>query len=472
MTRTRFLPHLIVLAIIGIIAAWLNEVDQLHPFSVALKGLSQDDLNETGDSAKSPLNGADAIDDNDPKAIFINTTNIIAWLPLQPDEAIEASIQEQITLNESISTFHPLSNCSATCQVKIVGSNDKFWTLYTYDCRGVQKTIGGDEFYVTYHDQTPIRHGSLPYATAAAIILDQHDGSYRLFFVSTPLKPPPDTPTPNREIRVQFPYTCGIGSIPVPLKEPWQGSGFFKGSHAAIIDQVPPIRPFQPPVTSIDLSQYERIVSFGDSLMRDMVRHMQDHTPNAPPNYPYYKPNTKWYYKPEVSTSIQNLPILIGKLTEWHDQDLSTNLKTALILGSAAWDLSDEQPDEHQGRSFDNHVSACRSIIAHVRTRYPSVTILWKLPTALHVHLAQAPWCLRMIQCRNRYKYLSHSRMEHLRRIQLELMRELSIQVMDVYETYWLSADQHWDGDGVHYNTNMSQFVLDFFYKNNATETQ
>jgi hypothetical protein len=164
MTRNSFF-RLVLMALIAMcgIAAWFGQVRPLQPFSIALKEKTQNDLYVGVNSATNQLQDSGVNGD----------LKVIAWVPQQHDETIESFIRHQIILNSSISTFHPLSNCRATCQVKIVANNHhknvannlQFWTLYTYDCRGMPKTIGGDEFYLSFHERT----GN---ATAAAIILD------------------------------------------------------------------------------------------------------------------------------------------------------------------------------------------------------------------------------------------------------------------------------------------------------------
>jgi hypothetical protein len=278
--------------------------------------------------------------------------------------------------------------------------------MYTYDYSGVRKTIGGDEFYLSFHERTVN-------ATAAAITLDQEDGSYRLDFVSTPLRPEPGSPTADLELHVHFSYTCVIASIPSPQKDPWNGAGTSLGKFIIALDKPPPIRAFQPPVTSIDLSQYETVISFGDSLMHDLVKFdmvMFDYPLPFPPES-FFKPNLKYHDNPNSPLSLQTLPYLIGKLTEWHSKDLSTNRSTALLLGSAAWDVVEWRRGEYQDRPFDNHIQACRLLIEHVRANYPTVTIFWKLPSPVHVHLAIAPWCIRKVECRRMFRYWGQARM-------------------------------------------------------------
>jgi hypothetical protein len=436
MTTTSFLP-VVLLAFIALIgtAAWFGELTQLQSVSVVEKEIVSVTIQSKNITT-------------DEKG---NETNIIAWFPQQPDETIEAFIQYQIVMDSSISTFHPLSNCSATCQVKVVATNEQFWTLYTYDCRGDRKTIGGDEFYVTYHDGTQ-------YATAAAIIRDNHDGSYVLSFVTPPL-PPSGSPSAGRELHVYFWYTCGIGFMPEPLKDPWHGAGTSLGTYIVDINNPPPIRAFQQPVTTIDLLQYESIISFGDSLMQNLV--MAFHPPDA-----FYKPNLKFIENPRRPMSVSTLPYLLDKLTEWHGKDLAaTNVSTALLLGSSAWDVVAWHRGDEQGRLFDNHIQACRLLIEHVRANYPTVSIFWKLPSPVHVHKAISPHCLRMVDCRAQFKYWGQARFERLRTIQIKLMNELGVEMMDVFEAYWLSVDYHLLHDGLHYRPELNQHVFNWFYK-------
>jgi hypothetical protein len=41
--------------------------------------------------------------------------------------------------------------------------------------------------------------------------------------------------------------------------------------------------------------------------------------------------------------------------------------------------------------SHADHGQAIRQFINHVRTTYPNVTLVWKSPTALHIHLRVLP---------------------------------------------------------------------------------
>jgi hypothetical protein len=81
--------------------------------------------------------------------------------------------------------YDPLANCSVTTKVRII-QKSPHWILQSIDDNGNDKTVGGDEFYVTYADNNPPRKGE---HSAAALIKDLEDGSYELDFVKTPMAP-------------------------------------------------------------------------------------------------------------------------------------------------------------------------------------------------------------------------------------------------------------------------------------------
>lgn len=81
--------------------------------------------------------------------------------------------------------------------------------MHSVDSQGRNKTIGGDEYYVTYKDQNVVVNAS----TLVALVNDQQDGSYILDFVTTPLNPVPSNLTGRGMLAVYFQYSCGIGAI-------------------------------------------------------------------------------------------------------------------------------------------------------------------------------------------------------------------------------------------------------------------
>jgi len=83
-------------------------------------------------------------------------------IPNQVDESIKAYLRRQINTTSS-SAIDPLKECSPTSQVRLYtrtssrtghGVRNKEWTIQTIDADGNTKAIGGDEFYITYVDDS------------------------------------------------------------------------------------------------------------------------------------------------------------------------------------------------------------------------------------------------------------------------------------------------------------------------------
>ena len=92
---------------------------------------------------------------------------------------------------------HPLEKCNATAQIElVVGKSGKLWKVYALDSSGMRKTVGGDEFYIYYFDQSvykasmQLRKDALD-PTAVAYIKNHHNGTYSLECV----RPPTDSKT-------------------------------------------------------------------------------------------------------------------------------------------------------------------------------------------------------------------------------------------------------------------------------------
>ena len=151
----------------------------------------------------------------------------------------------------------------------------------------------------------------------------------------------------------------------------------------------------------------------------------------------------------------------------------------ALLLGSAIWDVlasPQEQRPVHrhlhqnsssdQGTSmFQDHLNACHYFITTIQKEYPNLKILWKSPTAMHIHVVdpenpvnhatksgssnEKPTTVSLLQ---RVRYMSSSRMYHLYQLQRNLMQELDVPFLDIYEATYLSASWTLSGDGRHYS--------------------
>jgi hypothetical protein len=162
----------------------------------------------------------------------------------------------------------------------------------------------------------------------------------------------------------------------------------------------------------------------------------------------------------------------LEQLDSIYDADLSrayssnfsfSSSTTALLLGSAAWDLL--QPSNINGTHWGDedwvdHSNAIRIVIEHVRINYPMVNVYWKSPAALHVHRVDR----NNAAATNRARYMAASRSRRLYEVQKQLLQSLGVPFLDVYEAFYLSGDWCFDEDGRHYAVWLNYVVLGWFY--------
>ena len=130
----------------------------------------------------------------------------------------------------------------------------------------------------------------------------------------------------------------------------------------------------------------------------------------------------------------------------------------ALLLGSGVWDLLDMNEEEQP--TFDDHLKALRQFMVVMKS-LTSAKLYWKSTTAVHVH--------RVLGARiERVKYCSSSRAKMLHDAQMELMKELDVPVLDMYNFTYEAADQtitkNPNGDARHYNGIFNERMMDYFY--------
>jgi hypothetical protein len=376
-------------------------------------------------------------------------------LPNSTDATAENRVLGQLVNVTTLGENNPLRNCSITSQIRILRQNTQ-WLLQSIDSQGKDKSVGGDEYYVSYSDNVEYNSKSTePHATAVAFITDSQDGTYLLDFVTTPMNPNPGNLTGSGILTVYFQYSCGIGRMYQPLKDSWNGGGSSMTSLSTETIE-PPFRMFQPPLNhGIDLSVFNLTISFGDSLMGALVGRQS------------YRPNVLYHFNVARQLSTRMLPVFLRKLKNWHKYQLrDTNRSVALILGSSMWDIL--VPDNIQGPYFTDHLNATRQLVETVRQLYPTVTLFWKSPSAAHPHRVSLEECYRQTikpDCLSRVRYMSNSRIDYLYHQQIRLMRdELRVPVLDVYEASYLSADRSMHGDGRHYDLPYNLMVLSWFY--------
>lgn len=413
---------------------------------------------------------------------------------------------------------------------------DESWILTSLDSQGNAKTTGGDEFYITYstdintvsEDESTGSNSDKkekqPYS-AVALIEDRQDGTYRLDFCATPTSPECPQATERNEtggaetiddtktagvngnkngrggtLTVFFQYSCGIGRMPSPTKQFWTNGGYTHRRHDVHLSKGPPIRPFVRPNSgicqsynnnnnrTIDLNDFDLIVAFGDSTMEQLVRQR----PNKKGKY-YFQSNICFGTKVTFglnTSSVSQFMKLLEQGNGKHLRTLEDNttgpaavanekclLRRAVMVGSGLWDILDSK-DAVQGATnpdYEDHRRACRDYIRRLRRDYPDVYLLWKSPTAVHIHVVNLE---RLVVSKmgeaalfgiERLRYMSASRSKRVYEIQKQVVFEEQqsddrLFFLDLYEASYLSADWLFPSDGRHYRPDLNRYMLQWFY--------
>jgi len=139
-----------------------------------------------------------------------------------------------MNLGENSSSESPLQNCPVTTNVQIImlhhdlDQGEEKWILQALTKNEEKKSIGGNEFYVTYTDDNAVFANSTARGesgkdekeldpTAVAIITDLQDGTYALRFKTTPMNQHPTNLSGTGTLNIYLQYTCGICQCQVNL---------------------------------------------------------------------------------------------------------------------------------------------------------------------------------------------------------------------------------------------------------------
>jgi hypothetical protein len=397
-------------------------------------------------------------------------------IPKEPFLRAQTMVEESIgpsILNDE--TLNPLRNCSATTQYRLMISSSptvpwKLQALYGPD--GHEKTYGGDEMYVqwqAHRDKNSTDADNLDLDMGIALVTDGHDGTYTLDFVTPPLvqddrgATKPDTAVNVGILTIYYDYTCGIGSLLAPQKERYARAGEVHTSWNHSDIPRPSIRSFDVPNIdrAMDLSRYDKVYGFGDSLMMQFVRRYKANV--------YWHPNLLWVANVNQALSDANeTQSMLAKLREYHGAHLQDaavmaadrNHSVAVIVGSSVWDVMGAKVRP----GLQAHLDACRSFVTQAQIEFPHVDFYWKSPSAIFLHrrrplieLGTGNW-LRIA------KYTSGSVPRMLHVAQKELMREMNIPYLDLFEAYHLSAPWSLEGDCRHYNDRISKLLLSYYW--------
>ena len=436
------------------------------------------------------------------------------------EQDLKVLLHQTTNFNNRTDSIHSLATCNPTVGFQLLLSSPSdaaaaaaartsefsTWSLQSLDDSGVVKQVGGDELYVTLY---PLNdsiisdpHGDPKAPLAVAHVQDLQNGNYQLQFVVPPLisdstlaRPREHVIPPEQPMRLQviLQYTCGMGQMEPPTKQTWITGGHINAHFATstplttttstttitpIIQPIglsplslwPQLTIFHLPTYPQSLSnlkQFKHVLVFGDSLMGQLVGDTSHGYNNISS---YYQSNIRYgdnilqplnkYTRNQWLVDIRRY---FGSILR--HADVGT---VALLLGSSTWDLLDQSSTNHD---WYDHISTCRRLLQTIQQSYPNVTIVWRLPTAMHIHVI--PWMdgHRLDQTNqqrlNRIRYMSTSRTYKLYQAQRELLtqrRFQTIQIMDLYEASYLSA--HWTlpQDGRHFQPRWNQQVLSWFY--------
>jgi hypothetical protein len=389
---------------------------------------------------------------------FSDTTESVLQtfiVPEQADVGYTGPIR-RYKLNTTAGEVSPFHECPPTVQAQVIQRKSQ-WILQTIDEKGQNKTVGGDELYVTY---TEGASNSSSLASAIALVHDRKDGTYALDFSTTSMNPILSNLSETGTLVVNLQYTCGIGFMAQPSKNARKTGGACRVAWKKENVTQPPIREFIPP-TDIDFSPYDLVISFGDSLMEGMVR--------DPGQGEYFRKNTSYRANIWQFLSLATLDKVRLRLDQFHAKELNASTNVALILGSSVWDIL--EMENIQGPEFKDHLEACRQFLEGARQKYPHAKIFWKSPSALHIHRVSAS-CFTRKSCNNRLRYMSNSRALYLYDQQKKMVQEMGIPFVDLFEAYYLSADWTMWSDGRHYVGEFNRKVLDWCYSDSRDETR
>ena len=278
-------------------------------------------------------------------------------------------------------------------------------------------------------------------------------------------------------LTIHMEYTCGIGRIVRPTKDLWKTGGYLYQDFARLpfpnitTVQPPPMRQYTFPEESsyptIDLSQYDRILPFGDSVMEMFTGMREGRLEFFHPNIgkagggdhgPIFRPET-------IDNVMQQIDTKHGKQLR-SAIDTNKTEHTALLLGSAAWEIA-SNTGTLPGYHFEPYLQMYKHLVEKVRQRYPNMPIFWKSPQPTHLTIMNPDNCILNTKnkaCNDRIKYISNPTSYHLHREQKRLMTELDVPYLDIWEACYLSPHYHFGSDFQHYTEAMNMLLLDQFY--------
>ena len=526
-----------------------------------LKSIRGDNNDDNGSSG----GGISSNDDDD---VSKNYNNITCQIQIT-NECCDSSSSSTTTTNTDAGRYWVLQSFDVNGQPKRIGGDEYYITYEEIQTKTITTTKTGTKPSKTSDDEEKDGNCSTTTATtllsAVAYITDNENGTYKLDFCTTPMNPNIQTPKPlssgeevttskeddsettsssssttitkfERILTVYFEYSNFIGYMYPPSKNQWNDGGYTHTKYVmssrsddVLLQRPPNIRIFQPPrlhSSSLKLNNYDKVLVFGDSSYCQLTRQR----PNKKGKY-YFQPNIKFGEKIRIPLNTQTVSEFLVLLDEQHGNELQQNVvdvdadddkgkvdlsnnKIALILGSSLWDLLDSYDTIQSSTSnkYENHIQAMRTLLCEVHKLYPHVTLYWKLPTAIHIHVvdlqrliipptpvakptsktttatlttttttpSQSPTLFGI----DRVRYMSSSRSKFLYQLQKKLLDEefstattntadaggndniipFVVHYLDLYDATYSSANQLYPSDGRHYRPDLNRLMLSWYY--------
>lgn len=337
-------------------------------------------------------------------------------------------------------------NCRATSQLELIIPKDgkKNWMVQSLDISGNKKKIGGDEYYMTFVDDS---FASVTNYTATAYATDLGDGTYSLNFVGTRKELPADVAFSGKGILTIFlQYTCDIGKIWPPGKEKWQSSGALYRTYKTPVVS-PPTEPPTPLKLEKNLSSYDVVLAAGDSVMTQLFcikLRMR-------------RKNMFMHKNLGIPLHSSNLYKYVSWIRSTAAPALKPYKKTALMLNSGAWDVA--RNNEGLVTSFAEHLQVLSQLITLIRRMLPGTDIIWRSTTAMHVH--RGPDIERLM-------YVSNSRIKTLHDAQVALMEKLNVPVLDLYNYTYEAGWHSKSNDAIHFLDFIHTNILDEIYPDDS----
>ena len=163
-----------------------------------------------------------------------------------------------------------------------------------------------------------------------------------------------------------------------------------------------------------------------------------------------------------MKTNMEAKQIVQGK---YAPPDLQQKLaarkpKLAIVIGSGVWDILADNAAE-SGENFESHLAAAKEFVLALQQFHPDKKLYWKSMTAMHIHEVTKNDDWEHIK---RVYYMSNARARQLYQLQKDLMGELNVTVLDIFDSFYYGAHMTKEGDGRHFQPGFNDMVLGWFY--------